>query len=207
MHATLSRAFSRPEEKCPPGRFLWRLEPELDSMGHPRVIIQSRILPNWSGIGVNGWLKDASGPLDLQEKLGLHSLQSGFRFRFRLRANPCATRNGKRIGLMHEEAQQRWIERQGERCGFKLILSCDEDGLSLPSRTLALKISSQKMIVSKQQSGNTIHVFSVLFDGILIVIDAEKLKHALENGIGHGKSIGLGLLSLAPLEKIRMERA
>ena len=35
MHATLCRAFSEPEQKCPEGAFLWRLEPENDSEGCP----------------------------------------------------------------------------------------------------------------------------------------------------------------------------
>jgi CRISPR system Cascade subunit CasE len=37
------------------------------------------------------------------------------------------------------------------------------------------------------------------FEGVLTVDKPDALQHALCNGIGRGKSFGLGLLSLAPL--------
>ena len=40
----------------PEGEILWRLEPETDSDGYPRVLVQSRTIPNWEGVGVKGWL-------------------------------------------------------------------------------------------------------------------------------------------------------
>ena len=44
----------RAGQKCPEGEFLWRLEPETDSDGCPRILVQSRTIPDWSGIGVTG---------------------------------------------------------------------------------------------------------------------------------------------------------
>jgi CRISPR system Cascade subunit CasE len=38
----------------------------------------------------------------------------------------------------------------------------------------------------------------VQFDGFLSVEDPAQLGQALVNGIGHGKALGLGMLSLAP---------
>jgi CRISPR system Cascade subunit CasE len=39
----------------------------------------------------------------------------------------------------------------------------------------------------------------VLYEGRLIVTDVELFKMALLNGIGHGKVMGLGMLSIAPV--------
>ena len=50
-----------------------------------------------------------------------------------------------------------------------------------------------------QRSGNSLTVYSVLYDGILTITDPIRFKHALENGVGHGKALGLGLLSVVPL--------
>lgn len=40
LHSTLCRAFSAPDKKCPENTFLWRLEPETDSTGCPRILVQ-----------------------------------------------------------------------------------------------------------------------------------------------------------------------
>ena len=50
-----------------------------------------------------------------------------------------------------------------------------------------------------QHSGNGIRIFSVLYDGILTVTEPDKFRDALQTGIGHGKTLGLGLLSVAPI--------
>ncbi|MCI0422900.1 MAG: type I-E CRISPR-associated protein Cas6/Cse3/CasE, partial [Acidobacteria bacterium] len=100
LHSTLCRAFCEPDRKCPAGEFLWRLEPETDPDGCPHILVQSRIMPDWTTIGIKGWLANADPAIDLKDRLKLDSLKVGQRFRFRLRANPCVTRNGKRLGLL-----------------------------------------------------------------------------------------------------------
>jgi CRISPR system Cascade subunit CasE len=55
------------------------------------------------------------------------------------------------------------------------------------------------MLRGKQHSGNAIRIFSVLYDGILTVSEAESFRNALQTGIGHGKAMGLGLLSVVPI--------
>jgi CRISPR system Cascade subunit CasE len=110
MHSTLCRAFTTPDQKCPPGEILWRLEPETDPKGNPRVLVQSRSTPNWSRIGVKDWFADEPAPpIDLAGRLKLDSLSIGQRFRYRLRANPSKTdiRNGKRLGLLRLEDQEK----------------------------------------------------------------------------------------------------
>ena len=197
LHSTLCRAFCEPDKKCPPGEILWRLEPETDSEEHPQILVQSKTIPDWKAIGVKGWLAEADKPVDLKEKLKLDSLKNGQHFRFRLRANPCVTRNGKRLGLLRLEEQRKWIERKGGQHGFSLP-QLQSFVLAEPEQ-IDVRVSQERMLLGNQYSGNNIRVFSVLYDGILTVIEQNHFKNALQTGIGHGKAMGLGLLSVASI--------
>lgn len=201
MHSTLCRAFSDRNQKCPEGQFLWRLEPETDPEGHPRVLVQSRSLPDWSRIEIPGWFfKEPDPPIDIEKRLVVNSLQAGRVFRFRLRANPCVTRNGKRLGLLQAEEQEVWIERKGrEHCGFSLPCSSSFDLSEQQGHHCDVSISQARRLQGMQRSGNSVTVYSVMYDGILTINDPIKFRHALENGVGHGKALGLGLLSVVPL--------
>lgn len=198
LHATLCRAFGPPDRKCE-GEFLWRLEPETDSSGYPRALVQSRTIPDWSGVGVKDWLAGADPAINLKERLRLDALKGGQRFRFRLRANPCVTRNGKRLGLLRLLDQEMWIERKGQLHGFSLPKLAPFDLSYLSGERVDVRVSQEQMLQGKQHDGNAIRVFSVLYDGILAVTEPNRFRDALETGIGHGKTMGLGLLSVAPL--------
>lgn len=198
LHSTLCRAFSEPDRKCPEGEFLWRLEPENDTSGNPRILVQSRTMANWDRISVQGWLAKADPPIDLKEKLHLDSVKAGQHFRFRLRANPCVTRNGKRLGLLRLEEQEKWVERKGEQHGFSLPRLASFDLSEESSGRVDVRISQEHMLRAKHHSGNSIRIFSVLYDGILSVLEPDNFRETLKNGIGHGKVMGLGLLSVVP---------
>ena len=199
MHSTLCRAFSVADRKCAEAEFLWRLEPETGPAGYPRLLVQSRIVADWAGIGVKGWLAEADPAIDLKDRLKLDSLRVGQRFRFRLRANPCLTRNGKRLGLLRVKEQESWIERKGHLHGFTLPELPSFDLSHAAQERLDVRISQERMLRCNQHSGNAIRIFSVLYDGILTVTEADKFIVVLQTGIGHGKSMGLGLLSVVPI--------
>lgn len=196
LHSTLCRAFSKPARKCPAGEFLWRLEPETGPNGYPRILVQSKSLPDWSRIGVRGWLAAADPAIDLKDRLKLDALKPGQRFRFRLRANPTVNRNGKRLGLLRLENQEKWIVRKGEQHGFSLPKVAETT-----TERVDVKISYQQMLDGRQHAGNDIRVFSVLYDGIITVTNPVDFRTVLQTGIGHGKVLGLGLLSVAPTAK------
>ena len=200
LHSTLSRAFSPPEQKCPVGEFLWRLEPETDRMGNPRVLVQSRSLPDWPRIRLQDWLAEMpSEAVNINERLKLNSLKAGQRFRFRLRANPSVKRNGKRLGLLNLYEQELWLIRKGEQHGFVAPpVASPEPGEQTVHRII-VNISQDRMLCGKRRDQAKIRVFSVLYDGVLTVTDADKFLAALQSGIGHGKTMGLGLLSVFPI--------
>lgn len=213
LHATLCRAFSVPDRKCPEGEFLWRLEPESDPDGYPRILVQSRTIPDWTGIGIQGWLANTHPAIDLNKKLKLDSLKIGQRFRFRLRANPCVTRNGKRLGLLRAVEQETWIDRKGQQHGFSLPKLASFDLSDSSQERVDVRISQEQMLRGKRHDGVEIRIFSVLYDGILMVADPENFRTTLLGGItidadnakgktmgiGHGRTMGLGLLSVAPI--------
>jgi len=197
LHSTLCRAFCEPNRKCPESEFLWRLEPESDPTGYPRILIQSRSIPDWTGINVRGWLAKADQPIDLKDRLKLDSLKIGQRFRFRLRANPCVSHDGKRLGLFRLEDQEAWVERKAQLHGFSLPQFASLDPAETSKGRVDVRISQEQILRGKQHTGNGIQIFSVLYDGILTVTEADKFRGVLESGIGHGKVMGLGLLSVA----------
>ena len=199
LHSTLCRAFSMPERKCAEGEILWRHEPETDPTGYPRILVQSLTIPDWAGIGVKGWLAKTDPAVDLKDRLKLDSLKIGQRFRFRLRANACVARNGKRLGLLRLEEQETWVERKGKRHGFSLLELAPFDLSESPQKRVYVRISQEQMLRGNQHSGNAIQIFSVLYDGILTVTEPDSFRDTLQTGIGHGKAMGLGLLSLAPI--------
>lgn len=203
MHATLCRAFFPAETRCSAGALLWRLEPETDREGRARVLIQSRESPDWSRLPVQGWLAHSEPGIDLVQKLALDTLKIGQAFRFRLRANPCKTVEGKRQGLVHPDAQQAWLARKGELHGFALPESTTQDYFDYMQSPEArahhdVRIAHEQMLKGSQHGGNTIRVYSALFEGRLTVTNAGRFLAALESGVGHGKVMGLGLLSVAP---------
>lgn len=198
LHSTLCRAFATPNTKCPEGQFLWRLEPETGRDSAPRVLVQSKVEADWTRMNLPDWLACAEPAIDLKDRLKLDSLSAGRRYRFRLRANPCVTRDRKRIGLMQMADQDAWLVRKGELHGFRVApaLSGNTEGRE---KGIHVQVSQQQMLRGNQHSGNGIRLFSVLYDGILSVEDESLFEDALRNGIGHGKALGLGLLSVAPV--------
>jgi CRISPR system Cascade subunit CasE len=71
--------------------------------------------------------------------------------------------------------------------------------LEVPEVRFDVRVSQEQMLRGRQHAGNGIRVYAVLFDGLLTVTDPETFRVALRTGVGHGKAMGLGLLSIAPL--------
>lgn len=199
MHRTVMSAFADP---LPPGeRVLFRLEE--DPLGGQLILlVQSQTEPDWSklsGAHKNYLLPEADLPegvqnpavkqVDLRQKL-----KAGQILAFRLRANPTARRTfqkegnkeKKRIGLYREEAQLQWLARKLEAAGCQL---------------LSAQCSGKEVLrgeLKRAEERHPLQLLGVRFDGVLRVEDPQRLENAVLRGIGSGKGLGFGLLSLAP---------
>lgn len=192
LHQTLRWAFpgaGQPGAPLPDGeRLLWRqdvtLNPETGERV-PALLVQSVTSPDWGALVardpgyLGGW---EVRPLDPQG-----ALTPGRVLHFRLHANVTVRRvdgqgRSARHGLHRPEDQLAWLDRQGEHHGFGVL------GADI--------IRSGRVRTRKGQGVITLH--TVTFEGALQVQDPAQLALALRGGLGHAKSLGCGLLSLAP---------
>lgn len=114
----------------------------------------------------------------------LNSIQLTGVMSFRLRANPTATKNGRRYGLYYHNVLQDWITRQLKAAGCAM---------------LQVAITPMQPIQDvKRKNGRSHHlnISVVQYEGRLKVEDSDLLWNALAQGIGPGKAFGCGLLSL-----------
>lgn len=195
MHRSLMRAF--PDNLLPDEeRVLFRLD------NHRRtnrltLLVQSWTLPDWSWLAepdARGYLLPVGEP-NLAVKSFDLQLSLGQALAFRLRANPAVKRKfddgaHKRVGLYREEEQINWLMRKAKQSGFRVI---------------SAYISSDQIVhdvIHRNEEGkkHDLKLLAVRFDGLLGVVNPDQLREAVRNGIGSGKALGFGLLSLAPAQ-------
>lgn len=152
------------------GRVLFRLEPEMRG-SIKYLLVQSRLMPDWSHL---------PSSVSVESKPYAPQFTEGNICSFRLRANPVVTRDGKRRGLVREEAQAAWLCRKEIGVEWLDVTAMDEG-----------------YVTGGKKGTHTIEVKSVLFQGHLRVVDAVKFHNALAEGIGPAKGFGFGMLSLA----------
>lgn len=190
MHRSLMRAFPdglRQGEE----RILFRLEADPRS-GALTLLVQSHLPPDWSWLATPGaaaYLLPAATPNPAVKSFDLH-LAAGQVLAFRLRANPTARRrlpdgSQKRVGLCHEDEQIAWLHRKAAQSGFA-VLSARTGGQTTAAGHL-----------ERDGKKHDLSLLSVQFDGLLQVTNPERLYDAVAQGIGSGKGLGFGLLSLA----------
>jgi len=168
MHQSVMGGFKAYDDK---GRVLYRLEPETPG-NRAVVVVQSRVLPDWNYL-------PGDVVSEIKEVDFSSILETGRIFSFRLRANPVVTRNGKRYGLIGEEAQRAWIEKK--RCGVAF-----ED----------YRVIDEGHMVSIK-NGRPVYYKAVRFEGRLRIVNSDEALKTLICGIGPAKGFGFGLLSLA----------
>jgi len=198
LHRTIMRAFPDiidPEVKARAYfGVLYRLEMDR-RRGRILLYVQSRIEPDWSFLPPDYLVNDGMpNPAVKSVERAYASLREGRVLRFRLRANPTRKidtksgpngerRNGRRVPLSGVDAQVEWLARKGEQHGFQLLQA-----------TIAATGAAE--LVQSYSTGRTFQ--GVLYEGRLVVRDAERFREALANGVGPGKAYGFGLLSIAP---------
>jgi len=203
LHRTLMSSFP---EKLPEGeRVLFRVDVD-DATGVPTVLLQSHGQPEWAWLGdprANGYLLRApeSKPFKL-------TFITGQMLTFYLRANPVVKhsapgkRQGRRDPLYREEDQLAWLERKAAEGGFRLIRVAVLKEGNTYSRQPVKKVTEDSAEVAeageKSPKTRPLTLHAVRFEGVLQVTGPAKLWETVQQGIGPGKGLGFGLLSLAP---------
>jgi len=119
------------------------------------------------------------------------------RYRFSLLTNPTKKvrvdnadgtrkKNGRRVPISTRRDLVAWIERKAANGGFIV----DESALHT--------IPRGREFFHKDSTSHGTHT-AIEFQGLLTVIDYEKFRAAIANGIGSAKAFGFGLLVLAPI--------
>jgi len=185
MHRTLSLAVSE-ALKQGTERMLWRLEP-IRSHQAPVVLVQTLTEPCWDRVMV----KYPGYARVFPPKAWEPNLPKGTRYRFRLRANPVKRdrASGKRVALKTREEKITWLQRRLQAGGMDLAEG--EEGLWVDILQDAFLRARKKEFELQLQA--------VLFEGVLQVLDPQRAVQTLRQGIGPGKALGLGLLSLMRL--------
>jgi len=154
------------------GRLLWRLEP-LRGKKRPVMLVQTPFPPELGHFLAQGWGDARVNQIQLELAPGVYA--------FRLEANAVRRREQKARPLLDPDEQVHWL-------GEKLApLELPE---VIPTRSVAH--------VVRKPGGETYTLHAVLFEGRLLVPESgvgEAAARVLE-GIGRGRSMGLGLLSL-----------
>ena len=184
LHRSLMLAF--PDRKDGgPGRVLFRLDVDHRG-GGISVLVQSENKPDWTALNNSGSFL-LEGPLC---KVFAPAFAAGQVLYFRLRANPTVKRNGKRLGILREEEQTAWLERKAKASGFESI-----------SLTVIPENMACDKMTDQVGSPHDLSLLSIRFEGLLKVTDPHTFRQTIQCGIGSGKGLGFGLLSIAPLRE------
>jgi CRISPR system Cascade subunit CasE len=202
MHRTISRAFpngefgkERSEENATNILFRVDLHPRTRI---PTLLIQSRQKPDWSFLlaerkdyllGENELPLDVENPAIKEMNL---QMREGQVLAFRLRANPTVKKDregkkqGRRMGLLREEDQHKWLARKLESAGAALV-----------SVNIVNEQFTRGKLFTEKEKVKRLNFLSVQFDGVLQVKDPNNLVNSIFTGFGSAKGLGFGLLSLA----------
>ena len=204
LHKTVMRAF--PDDAGPSPRrahaVLYRLDHERS--GRMMLLLSSRTMPmtdRWP----TGYLLPLGDDFELafstvHENPAIRNVEAeraalvaGHRFAFRLLANTTkkidtktgsegARRHGRRVPVRGDEERLQWFARHAEAAGFVV-----EGG--------AIRVT--EVAPRSGRTGKSVTVAGALFEGVLVVRDADRFRESISAGIGPGKAYGFGLLSIA----------
>lgn len=211
LHQTVMRGFPTVDSFAPRKALDVLFRPELDPRtGAFIALVQSGVQPDWSHLEQGGGI-DSSAVLCASIVKRIDSvvaqIASGDRLRFRIRANPTKrlparasegetpmradgrAKLGPRVPVIREDEQLAWLDRKAQAAGFQI-----NSAQARPDR-----FGGRRQTGKKPDIG-TITLDAVVFDGELIVREANELRQSLVAGIGSGKAFGFGLLSIGPAQ-------
>ena len=160
-------------------RVLYRVEPE-ERNSHVTVLVQSLQIPDWSCFA-----DEKQGVVSARVKEFSPTFKRGDAFKFRLRANPVVTRDGKRYGLIRDESLLEWLGKKEQNFGARFCsMSVIDEGYVTGSK-------------GNHEGQHRMSLKVARFEGVLEVGDPPKFNAVFAAGIGPAKAFGCGLISLA----------
>ncbi|MBT1182140.1 type I-E CRISPR-associated protein Cas6/Cse3/CasE [Bifidobacterium sp. CP2] len=188
------------------GRILWRLD-NLTQDHSIWLYVVSPEAPDLTHI-----VEQAGWPMHVQWESKdytplLSRIAVGQHWQFRLRANPVRRARvdkgrkpkangedivGKLQGHVTVSQQRDWLVSRAETHGFALL--SDDNG----DPSVIVRQRHRERFTRENQ---TVTLTTVLFDGRLVVTDADLFRHALCHGVGRAKGFGCGLLTVAPIRE------
>ena len=204
LHQVLWAAFPGLPRHSSENRFLYRHD---EHEKEHSILVQSAVLPDWSGLD-----NESEGATAQVREIFPEKIEAGTELRFFLRANPVVYRRGyadgkeRHILVGSDRAQMAerrgvdistvpsrekqlidWLTRKAETGGFSLVAT-------LPGASRDYIIRKPKSTVTGKQAPMTFT--GIDFEGILTVTDTALFTATLAGGIGRGKGFGFGLLSV-----------
>jgi CRISPR system Cascade subunit CasE len=158
-----------------------------------KVLVQHEVPADWQRLGTKLVEQTQVGPRPL-------AFRVGERLRFFARLNATVSKKGRgqikhadldsaayraargiRVAVRDDEEAHAWLGRQGQQHGFALV---------------AARVAGQRR-ERWQKQGHAAVLDGVDVEGHLEVTDAAGLTAVIRAGIGRGRSVGFGLLSVA----------
>ncbi|ART62736.1 type I-E CRISPR-associated protein Cas6/Cse3/CasE [Kushneria marisflavi] len=197
-------------------QLLWRLFPGVPSGKRPFIFRQEMEEDaNGKSAGLPRFYVGSDRPpepmegFEIQCKPFAPRLASGERLAFRLRANPTVAKpagTGRRSQRADVLMDARYPFPKGERTSQTCVEAMDaaarhwldsrakDCGFTLP---VAPEVGAYRQhALSKKEGGQPIRYSSVDYEGLLEVVDPERLGQVLQYGIGRARAFGCGMLLL-----------
>lgn len=195
MHAAVLAGFAEPPVPAPDGaRVLWRID-ENPADRRTLLYLISPDKPDLTHLVEQaGWPTTQEWECKRYDKF-VAALADGDTWAFRLTANP--VHNGRtktdaartqRLGHVTYQQQQDWLLSRAERNGFRITLG-ENDSPDV--------VVHRRKVHRFQRRENTVTLTQATFDGRLVITDVHAFRQTLVRGLGHGKSYGCGLMTLA----------
>lgn len=182
LHGAVEHCFSGERARC-----LWRTDVLEDTV---YLLILSADKPTCTHIAEQLGYPDDVGITKAYDGL-LSRIETGQRWRFRLRANPVRSvshshgERGRIYAHVTQEQQREWLLERAEKNGF--ILNRDEFDVMDTRWEQFQKHTGEKRSVTLR---------TATFEGVLTVSDSEAFRMALVGGIGRAKAYGCGMLTV-----------
>lgn len=182
FHGALESSFAGERQ-----RNLWRIDCTGDQL---YILLLSNCKPELSSFcsqfGYDGWVS-----YEIKSYDGLlERIKNGDKWRFRLTANPTKSvsaqgqgSRGKKLAHITTDFQKKWLVEKSEKSGF-----------SVTENSFDVVESRWLKFAKRGQRG--VSLFSVTYEGVLEVTDADLFRRSLTGGIGRGKAYGMGLLTV-----------